>query len=38
MAGWIKVYRDLLDKPIWTGSTPEQKIVLIYFEGRNYVF
>lgn len=29
MAGWIKVYRDLLDKPIWVESTPEQKIILI---------
>lgn len=29
MAGWIKVYRDLLDKPIWIESTPEQKTILI---------
>ena len=27
--GWIKVYRELLTKPIWTNSTPEQKVVLI---------
>ena len=27
--GWIKLYRDLLDKPIWLLSTPEQKIILI---------
>lgn len=29
MSGWIKVHRDLLDKPIWIESTPEQKTVLI---------
>ncbi|MFQ6583347.1 hypothetical protein [Priestia megaterium] len=29
MAGWIKVYRDLLEKPIWIESTPEQKTILI---------
>lgn len=29
MAGWIKVYRDLLNKPIWIESTPQQKTVLI---------
>ncbi|MGG3943015.1 hypothetical protein ABEV54_16445 [Peribacillus psychrosaccharolyticus] len=29
MAGWIKVHRDLLDKPIWVESTPEQKTILI---------
>lgn len=29
MPGWIKVYRDLLDKPIWIESTPEQKTILI---------
>lgn len=27
--GWIKLYRDLLDKPIWLLSTPEQKTILI---------
>ena len=27
--GWIKLYRDLLEKPIWLNSTPEQKTVLI---------
>ena len=27
--GWIKLYRELLDKPIWKLSTPEQKTVLI---------
>lgn len=27
--GWVKVYRELLNKPIWQESTPEQKIVLI---------
>ena len=27
--GWLKLHRSLLEKPIWTGSTPEQKVVLI---------
>lgn len=27
--GWIKLYRQLLDKPIWLESTPEQKVILI---------
>lgn len=29
MQGWIKLHRDLLDKPIWLKSTPEQKTILI---------
>lgn len=29
MTGWVKVYRNLLDKPIWINSTPEQKVILI---------
>ncbi|WP_174734553.1 hypothetical protein [Mesobacillus harenae] len=29
MAGWVKVHRNLLDKPIWLESTPEQKTILI---------
>jgi hypothetical protein len=29
MNGWIKLYRCLLDKPIWNKSTIEQKVVLI---------
>ncbi|WP_191126297.1 hypothetical protein [Cerasibacillus terrae] len=29
MYGWIKLYRELLHKPIWTDSTPEQKTILI---------
>lgn len=29
MQGWISVYREILDKPIWTTSTPEQKVVLM---------
>jgi DNA-binding transcriptional regulator YhcF (GntR family) len=29
MEGWIKLYRSLLDKPIWNKSTTEQKVVLI---------
>lgn len=28
-AGWIKMYRELLEKGIWQCSTPEQKIVLV---------
>lgn len=27
--GWIKIYRDLLEKPIWLKSTPQQQSVLI---------
>ena len=27
--GWIKIYRELLNKPIWQESTPEQKVILI---------
>ncbi|MEN2346504.1 conserved phage C-terminal domain-containing protein [Lentilactobacillus parabuchneri] len=29
MNGWIKVYRELLNKPIWFESTPKQKTILI---------
>jgi hypothetical protein len=29
LSGWIKLYRELLDKPIWFESTPEQKSVLM---------
>lgn len=27
--GWIKLHRELLEKPIWEGSTPEQKVILV---------
>ena len=27
--GWIKLHRGLLEKPIWTAATPEQKVLLI---------
>ncbi|WP_342512484.1 hypothetical protein MKY34_17985 [Sporosarcina sp. FSL K6-1522] len=27
--GWVKLHRELLDKPIWTEATPEQKVLLI---------
>ena len=27
--GWIKLYRELIDKPIWLNSTPEQRVILI---------
>ena len=27
--GWIALHRKLLDKAIWTESTPEQKVILI---------
>lgn len=27
--GWVKLHRELLDKPIWLLSTPEQKAILI---------
>lgn len=29
MQGWVSVYRELLDKPIWITSTPEQKTILM---------
>lgn len=29
MSGWIKVHRELINKPIWVESTPEQKTILI---------
>lgn len=31
--GFIKLYRELFRKPIWTGSTPEQRCVLITLLG-----
>ena len=27
--GYINLHRKLIEKPIWTGSTPEQKVILI---------
>ncbi|MCG7344360.1 hypothetical protein MHZ92_09455 [Sporosarcina sp. ACRSL] len=27
--GWIKVHRSLWDKPIWTGATSDQKVILL---------
>lgn len=27
--GWVKLYRSLLNKPIWTETTAEQKVLLI---------
>lgn len=29
LGGWIKLHRRLTEKPIWEGSTPEQKVILI---------
>lgn len=29
MSGWICLHRDILEKPIWTTSTTEQKVVLM---------
>lgn len=29
MNGWIKLHRELLDKPIWKNSSPEHKVILI---------
>lgn len=29
MEGWIKLHRELLDKPIWVLSSPEQRCILI---------
>lgn len=42
--GWIKLYRELLEKPIWNQSSLEQKVVLITLllmanhEERSYIF
>ena len=42
--GWIKLHRELLDKSIWTCSTPAQKVILITLlmmanhEGREWEF
>lgn len=44
MNGWIKLHRELLEKPIWALSTPEQKVILITLllmvnhEGRKWEF
>ena len=27
--GWVKLHRQLLHKPIWTATTPEQKVILM---------
>lgn len=29
MQGWVKLHRELIEKAIWTESTPEQKTILI---------
>lgn len=29
MEGWVKLHRELLDKPIWLLSTPEHKAILV---------
>ena len=29
MAGWVKLYRALIKKPIWLNSTPEHKSILV---------
>jgi uncharacterized phage protein (TIGR02220 family) len=29
MQGWLKLHRELIDKPIWIESTPEQKTIFI---------
>ena len=29
MEGWFKLYRNIIDKPIWLNSTPKQKTILI---------
>lgn len=42
--GWIKLHRELLDKSIWTCSTPAQKVILITLlmmanhDGREWEF
>ena len=29
MDGWLRLHRELINKPIWLNSTPEQKTILI---------
>lgn len=29
MEGWVKLYRELLEKPIWQCSSPEHKVILV---------
>ena len=29
MTGWLKLHRELIDKPIWLNSTLEQRVILI---------
>ena len=29
LEGWLKLHRQLLEKPIWFESTPEQKVILL---------
>lgn len=29
MQGWVKLYRKILEDPVWLLSTPEQKVILI---------
>ena len=29
MSGWVKLHRKILDDPVWTSATTEQKVVLI---------
>ena len=42
--GWIKLHRELLEKPIWYQSSLEQKVILITLllmanhEERSYIF
>jgi len=31
--GWLKLHRQLFDKPIWLNSTPQQKTILIAILG-----
>jgi hypothetical protein len=33
MQGWIKLHREIFEKPIWLESTPEQKTILITLLG-----
>ncbi|MCM3711530.1 hypothetical protein [Sporosarcina luteola] len=29
MSGWVKLHRAVMDKPIWTESTSDQKVILM---------
>lgn len=44
MKGYIRLYRELIDKPIWLTSTPEQRVIfitllcMVNYRGARWVF